>query len=398
MRILIAEEALETGTGHWPHYIGGLAQGFRESGDEVDVLMHREAPDAIARQVGGTRWFSRNCWLDVRSQGRVGGLRHSLTFYREMKHWLKRQKESYDWILCLTMRVQHLPAVAFLSRGYGRTRFLLLFVQGFGRYRGHNKPIDFPTSSTNRLARLCFSGLGQGVRRGQCLLAAETEGMRQELEQFTGLPAYLFPHPVPLSALTPAQLPSAKEEIVLTAPGFARHEKGSDLLREAIEQLFTEDDLPPVRFILQWAEPFTLPDGSLMGPGKILEEDSRVELVNESLGVKDYLALLQRSDLILLPYRRSSYHNRLSRVAIEAAGIGKPLVYMSGTWSAEVAEIAGTGVAIEEESEDSLRKAILQALEQLDELRIAACQGREKVASFHTANHFRQKLIGSSTA
>ena len=111
MRILIVEEALETGAGHWPHYIGGLAAGFRAAGDEVDVLVHRKATEAVVEQVGGTRWLRRNCWLDSRSQGRVGGLQHSWFFYRDVLSWLGQQEPPYDWILMLTMRHQHLPAV-----------------------------------------------------------------------------------------------------------------------------------------------------------------------------------------------------------------------------------------------------------------------------------------------
>jgi hypothetical protein len=43
MRILIVEEGLKTGAGHWPVYIGGIASELRKAGDEVDVLVHRDA-------------------------------------------------------------------------------------------------------------------------------------------------------------------------------------------------------------------------------------------------------------------------------------------------------------------------------------------------------------------
>jgi hypothetical protein len=75
VRILITEEALQNGNGHWPSYIGGIAEGLRIAGDDVDVLVHRNATDAVIDQVGGTRWFSRNCWHDKASQGGLGGVR-----------------------------------------------------------------------------------------------------------------------------------------------------------------------------------------------------------------------------------------------------------------------------------------------------------------------------------
>lgn len=198
MRILIAEEALQTHRGHWSNYIGTIRRGFLAAGDEVDVLAHREATDEVVAQVKGTPWLSRNCWVDPGSHGALGGIRHNLTFRRELAVWLLANPP-YDWVCALTMRLQHLLAFALLSRDPrmpASTRFLLLFVQGFGRYAGPGQPTVFPTNPSTLLARFCFWLLGRGVRRGRVVLAAETRGMQDELRRFTGLPVRLFPHPV----------------------------------------------------------------------------------------------------------------------------------------------------------------------------------------------------------
>ena len=60
MRILITEEALQNGSGHWPSYIGDISSGFRALGDKVDVAVHRHATEGVISRVGGTPWFSRN--------------------------------------------------------------------------------------------------------------------------------------------------------------------------------------------------------------------------------------------------------------------------------------------------------------------------------------------------
>jgi glycosyltransferase involved in cell wall biosynthesis len=272
------------------------------------------------------------------------------------------------------------------------SRLLMLFVQGFGRYNGPNQPVRFPSSPTNRMARFCFRLLGPAVRRGQVILAAETEGMRGELEQFSGLPVKLFPHPVP----PPEELPppaAARSPFLLTAPGFARHEKGSDLLRYAIEELLAEDNPEGIEFVLQWPEPFAMPDGLPLGPGEKLKADPRVRLVNENLDPNAYEKLIAESGAVLLPYRRNSYQNRLSRVAIEAAGRGKPLVYTTGTWTEEVAAIAGTGVPVREESVRALVEAMREAIGRRDALETEAREGAAAVASFHTAETFRTQLL-----
>ncbi|NBD37240.1 MAG: hypothetical protein GVY10_01570 [Verrucomicrobia bacterium] len=394
MRVLIAEEALQSGAGHWPSYIGGLGSAFREAGDRVEVAVHRGAGEDLCARVGGTPWFSRNCWIDTRSQGALGGLRHNFIYHRELKDWLRREEEPLDWVLALTVRPQHLLALARLGRdreAMGGARLLLLFVQGFGRYNGPGRSVCFSSTPTNRMARFCFRLLAPAVREGRAVLAAETNGMRRELEEFSDLPVKLFPHPVP----PPEKLPppvAGRSPFLLTAPGFARHEKGSDLLRTAIEELLGAGEADGVEFVLQWPEPFSLHDGSPLGPGERLASDPRVRLVNENLDPAAYEKLIAESGAVLLPYRRNSYHNRLSRVAIEAAGRGKPLLYTTGTWTEEVAVTAGTGVPVHEESARALAAAIREAVARRHELEARAREGAAAVASFHTAATFRQQL------
>ena len=386
MRILVTEEALQTGVGHWPNYIGGLARGFRDAGDEVDVLVHREASAVVVEAVGGKPWFSRNCWLDARSQGAWGGIVHNLRFRAELKRWM-RTRPPYDWICALTMRLQHLLAYALLSRAGGiasTTRFLLLFVQGFGRYVGPGDPTVFPGSPSIRLARLCFRWLAPAVRSGRVVLAAETEGMREEIQRFTGLPVALFPHPVPPPPPRGGMTPADDGIVTISCPGFARHEKGSDLLQAAIKRILASPEGGGYRFIVQWPEPFPMPDGTLLGIDPELARDPRIEWLNSSLDADAYEALLARSDLVILPYRRESYHHRVSRVAIEAASRGIPMIYTKGTWSGSIAEIAGAGVAIAEETMDAVVVAIVEARRGLGGLRTTAAAGAAKVAAYHS--------------
>ena len=198
MRILITEEALQSGTGHWLSYIGDIATGLRSLGDQVDVAVHQEATAKVLDRIAGTPWFSRNCWVDPKSQGGVGGILHNFIFRKELLSWIDGHAP-YDWICAFTMRLQHLLAFALLARSGAiprKTRFFLLFVQGFGRYVGHGKPADFQENASTKLARFCFWLLSPAVRSGRVVLAAETQGMQDELQRFTGCPVTLAPHPV----------------------------------------------------------------------------------------------------------------------------------------------------------------------------------------------------------
>ena len=397
MRVLITEEALQTGGGHWPSYIGGIASGLRDSGDVVDVLVHREAGKSVVDTVRGTPWFTRNCWLDPRSQGGLGGIRHNLGFRSEVKSWIKGH-DSYDWVCGFTIRLQHLLAFALLSLDPGlskNTRFLMLFVQGFGRYAGTGKPTIFPNTPSIWLARMCFRLLRPAVRSGRVVLAAETAGMQEELRSFTRLDVALFPHPVPTMTERADRIASPGDSVTVTCPGFARHEKGSDLLQAAMKRLLAMPAADPLRFILQWPEAFTMPDGSPCRVDPDLANHPRIEWLNDSLDGAAYERLLARSHLVIIPYRRESYHHRVSRVAIEAASRSIPLIYTKGTWSASVAGIAGVGVEIGDETADAVVDAVLEAARQLASLRTAAALGAAAVAAYHSTSSFRE-LMGSA--
>jgi glycosyltransferase involved in cell wall biosynthesis len=416
MRILISEEALQGGGGHWPSYIGDIASGLRALGETVDVAVHREATDSVIKRVGGMPWFTRNCWVDPKSQGGIGGIRHNVTFRKELTSWLK-QHEPYDWVCAFTMRLQHLLAFALLSRSPfnpSKTRFFLLFVQGFGRYVAQGVPTEFPNTLSTKLARFCFRLMAPGVKSGRVVLAAETRGMQDELQRFTGLPVTLAPHPVEFKqSLAPAvDLPATLVHPVATSgvsskrssldsrpltiicQGFARHEKGTDLFQDAIRILLARPDADRFHFVLQWPEPFAMPDGSMLGPHPNLLSDHRVEFLNQNLNTDEYEALLARTDLVILPYRRNSYNHRVSRVAIEAAGRGIPIIYTTGTWSEEVAELSGCGVPISEESADEVADSILHAAEKLPTLKNRAEAGAARVMEYHSVPMLRRLLLG----
>ena len=405
----------------------------------MDVPVHQNATVEVISRVGGTPWFSRNCWVDPRSQGGVGGILHNFIFRNELASWL-RQHDPYDWVCAFTMRLQHLLAFALLAKSPfipSKTRFFLLFVQGFGRYVCNGSPTEFPNTLSTKLARFSFRIMSRSVRSGRVVLAAETKGMQDELERFTGLPVTLAPHPVEFQlsrgskvegrgrdgiqeiqsysdlrsqvagldshlSASPSEPPFgassnpstldprlSTQPLTITCPGYARHEKGTDLFQDAIRILLSRPDADRFHFVLQWPEPFTMPDGSILGPVPTLLSDPRVEFLNQNLSSDEYEALLARTDLIILPYRRNSYHHRVSRVAIEAAGRGIPIIYTMGTWSGEIADLAGCGVSIDDESTEQVTISILKAAEEIDELKKLAEIGASRVMNYHSVSTLR---------
>lgn len=396
MRILIIEEALRENVGHWPSYIGTLARGWRAEGDDVDIVGHTGCGKHLMASLRVEPVLSANCWEDSLYQGPLGGLRHSHLYRKEVERWLGRRTQPYDWILVLTTRLQHLLAwtrMMSLGSGLGGRHLLLLFVQGFGRYDPCKERVYFPATVSNMIARSCFRILGPAVLSGKVCLAAETLAMQSELETFSKLPVALLPHPVhPVEGITPVAR-MGTDPITVTCPGLARYEKGSALLRAAINRAFEVPELAPVRFVLQWKGAFALPDGQMEGAPWEWRDHPRVTLLREDLGAEAFAHFIESSDLVLLPYRREAYHNRLSRIAIEAAIFGRPVLYTCGTAIGELMGYGGVGVPISAETPEAIVECLVRVVKELGPLRKAARAAIPKVRNFHSADTFRRSLL-----
>jgi glycosyltransferase involved in cell wall biosynthesis len=394
MKILIVEEALKGEKGHWPEYIRTLADGFREAGDQVDVLTHRDAEESVIQRVKGTPWMQRSCWDDPRSQGRVGGLLHNLHFFRDIKRFLKNGND-YDWILCLTIRRQHLFGIwklgRFLAKSGARTRILMLFVQGFSDQPPRGGQFKFPESVSNKLARLAFRWMSPDAKNGRIVLATEARGMKSEVEAFSGLPATLFPHPVD-SALGPNRKTDPERPPLLLCPGFARYEKGSDILQEALLSLLENNPDFPCRVLVQWTDPFQLPNGEHCQPSPLLKQHEQIILLDHPISPEEYAHLVEQAAGFVLPYR-DSYYARVSRVAIEAATCGIPLLYSRGTWNAELVETGkAAGLAMDDLSVESLVKGIKTFQDSLPQLSLKALPLASPSRDYFSAATFRAIL------
>jgi glycosyltransferase involved in cell wall biosynthesis len=137
-----------------------------------------------------------------------------------------------------------------------------------------------------------------------------------------------------------------------------------------------------------------MPDGTLLKPDSDFAGDPSVLLINQNLDPATYARVIESSDLIVLPYRASSYQLRVSRVAIEAAIAGKPILYPKGTWIGEVAELAGCGVAIDTETPQALVEALETATGRIAELREKAGAGSAAVKGYYSVGNFRNMLLG----
>lgn len=401
LRVLVVEEALSRHTGHWRHYIGDIVRGLRAGGDQVEVLCHRDAPADLLREVGGTAWLRRSLWSGHR--GRLADYQHIRSYLRDVSSYLQSQP-GYDLVLCLTMRWQHALAWNLLVRRLAPHHFrrvVLLFVLGPGRFAGVGRPAVFAPSLRNRLWQGALRMLARAQTAGRVVLAAETGRMREELTRFSGRPFRLFCHPVVGETLA-RQIPkngssnASQREVAFCAPGFARYEKGADLLQEGVLELARPKAALGFQLMLQWLQPFQMPDGSRMALRPEFAALPGVRVLDRELNEAEYRLLLAEADWLVLPYRPESYHARVSRVAIEAATWGLPMIYTPGTWVEELCREHGAGVPVSELSATGVAAALRQAVAEHATQSVRAAGRAAAARAFHSVANFRAACLAET--
>jgi glycosyltransferase involved in cell wall biosynthesis len=396
MRWLIVEDALRDRKGHWFEYVQSFVRELGLLGDKVVVLADRSAEPFLMEQLGVRPVLPDSIWH--RMGDGAGAVRrylrvpaHGWNTRRAVRRFLKNDGD-YDLIFVPTVLVHHLLGWTWLIKGplkKSKARVVLFFPNTPIHLRAGTGEPEWQPAPTAKLFCRLLRSLKQEVEQGRVILAAETQPMRKALTQLSGVPFTYLPHPVaPIaeSAGEVARLDGANGRITMGSYGSARHEKGSDVLVNAVDAYTRRYPDSRIQFVLQCVEG----DQELW---KRLEGNAKVRLLRDYFGSGGYARQLLATDVLLLPYRRSSYGLRVSRVVIEALVHGLPVVATRGTTLADQAAEFGAATFCEDGSAESLVKAIREMEQGFAEFRRLA-ESREDNARRHfSVSEFRGKLL-----
>lgn len=152
---------------------------------------------------------------------------------------------------------------------------------------------------------------------------------RLGISSFYTLP---IPHTIPASV---QEIGADKSSLIITYIGDARTEKGYQFLPHVVHDLWSDYVLPgKIRFMFQ--SNFNIPKGEpkIVVARSELESlpSDKVELLYNPLSFEDYLKLLLKSNIVLLPYDRDNYFARSSGILVECLAAGIPVIVPSATW------------------------------------------------------------------
>lgn len=394
MRVLVAEEGLRDYHGHWFEYTRDIVEGLRSAGHEVVVFGHSEVAGEIEGILDVERVFTHSRWHDPAGPGLRNVLMHNWMLFCDMKKALKGQR--FDAVFAGNNLIDHVFGWWLLCHFCGQSlgRVVLLFTLSPGLFTGDVSKPRFPIKS---LLFRTFLWLFAPLRwAGRVVFAAESEPTACHFEKFVGGPVVRFPH-VTSGRLTAAHDchgavdPDLGQPVCFGCLGVGRYEKGTDLFQDAV-RLLIDEGLDGVRFIYQWQADFRRPDGSLATLDERLVEDARVMVNRRFEGEEAYWSMVDAIDVMVLPYRLTSYASRLSRVAIEAMISGKPIVVTSGSWLESAMLKCGAGRAFTDGDAVEMAAAMREVLQDYRAFRKAALERVETARDLFSARRFVEVL------
>lgn len=398
-RLLIAEEALRDFKAHWFEYIKTITQAANAENWSVDVACNLNVDPQIQKAFPAFAIFRYSRYLDTTTQKLPGEryygfILHSLRCLKVLWPFLSQQ-EQYDHIFVPTVLFHHLLGWWIIANFHPNKpkHITLFFVTNPGRWDQQIGSSCLPKSA--QVQKILLQSFGKLVQQGKVTLGVETKGAKKEFETLTALPFVLLPHPVPRLESSSRQLQNSCEAPNFACYGFARHEKGSDIFKAAVTTWLKANLTSTVQFRIQWTQPFPLPDGSICEPGDLLHY-SQVKVIDRPLISEEYQALLHTTGCMILPYRNSSYYARVSRIAIECAYLGIPMIYTRGGWLEEFVSEFGAGIGIEDENVDSLLGAINLMLSDYIEYRQKSLLRQENAQEYFSGKNFCQMLLQQS--
>lgn len=365
MKVLIVEEALKSLHGHWFQYVGDIYDGGREAGHDIEVMVHRDACREIRDRFHCHAILGESVFGAETSGGGLSGLRRmarrNVTLFRELRAHFK-SGYLYDAVIATTPRIDHLYAYLLLNLFWGGKAYkqlVLIFVESVGVYSDDFSTLRFGRKSLPLKWGMKLAEWLPGAKR--ISLATESEGLARQFRAFCGVDFTLVPHVT--QRVEPETPPPPRDgHLVLATFGFTRYDKGTDVFQVALKKLTAEGMPDGCRFVIQWTGDYTLPDKSLVTRDPVLESRTDVEYLGPFTRAGEFPDWLSRTDVMVLPYRRDFYYDKLSRVAIDAAEAGMPMVYPRGTWLESFVAEYGAGVAFEPDNADSLGQALRTAV------------------------------------
>jgi glycosyltransferase involved in cell wall biosynthesis len=352
-KILICEEALINHNGHFQSWIRSIRKMHLNAGAKVFVAGNIAVIDEVREDLEVMPIYTVNSW-DQRITGNLPAWRRHLhVFVQNFRIFRETRKAliatgQVDILFFTAVRVHHIIGLRLLCAwGLGRRfkRMTCFLLTSQTQYNADFTSFQFPRQAG--LIAAVLKSFKQLVARDLVILAGDSHITCSEYETLTSVPMTLFPSPG--ADLRYEKKSQPRKGPVFSILGVSTWDKGIDIFQDAMLRFLERNPSTAASFVLQWSVPCESSDGSVISISERLREHPHITLLEHRLSNEEYATYFREADFIVLPYRKVTYYNRISGVAVEAAVSGKPIIVTENTWLAWAMHEFGTGITVPED-------------------------------------------------
>lgn len=371
MRFLYLDPGLRDNVGHHANYCRYITRELRERGIEPLIFAHQRVEEALRSELGAIPYFRVSTYKQGADRGPFGWLS---TFNRHSRRTLEDLSRLPDLVPSDIVYVSsalpaQLMAVVEWQAGRPEDRRPAVVVEIFesGLVVGRSETgleVDTPDPRPglrSELFRYAARRLAQTATEHLRFITFD-ETTSNLLSSLLGSAVQTLA--LPYRAVTALRNRAGARPITVAILGHQRANKGYHDLPEIVAALLRSRS--DIRLLVQNVNPVGKPE-TRQALRDLADGNERLILEERPAGKVLWPQLLERSDLILLPYPPQPYVATFSSMAAEALANGIPLVVPAGTtMEGLLREYDGPGVAFDRYEVASVVAATERALDDFD--------------------------------
>ncbi len=384
LRIAYIDPSLRDDTGHQANACRHITSELRRRGCDVDMFASMDIRGELAMELGATPCFRLRPYEQPSAFGRIDSFAQAFSFGLDLRSAWARGP--YPLVYFNSVLAPQFAAVG---------RWLASFPGGeapraaieFGAPSGAGTQGWFAQFTPQyRKASRYFRAL----EPGRVLLFTFDAAASAEYSGLLGMPVAALPPVHTALGASRLRTRAADGRIRIGFLGQQREEKGLNLLADIVrrlraagcgERLLIHDGEPAERSIIRKL-------------AELAGNDLLIEFLHQPADPALWQALLDRTDLLVLPYEPRRYRASYSAVAVEAITAGIPLVVPAGTTMEALAiEYQGGATSFDAWDAGAVCRAILRAAASFERLSALALSGAAAWQKRNGVRQFADRLL-----
>jgi glycosyltransferase involved in cell wall biosynthesis len=396
MRVHIFDPQLDFASGHYPVYDAAVANELRERGIETRLYGTARPRAAAASGLDAVPVFSHGMFDEVANDPLTWPLENFFRLGREMHADLAKLGwqgfGSGDLAFFPNITQYQIGGVRDWIVGIPPDRRPTVVLKP--SYLTHAMPYMQRRLNKEILPLLYRFSIRQLLAdHPRTCICSDTEELTKQFGSIAGVPVHLVPLPLMMQEVERKEKDTAPTTAVYL--GHASMLKGFHLLPEIIKRV-QADDSPPHFVVQSYGEPQLC---GAVEPALAQFAPDRVTLILGTVNADAYAALLQKADILLLPYAPEFYAWASSGIFCEAMSLGKVVVVTERTWAArQLEKFGGGGVTFANVNVESVAAAIGRAVRDLPRLAERAAQAAPGWRRHHSPASFVDRMLALASA